>query len=150
MVGGLLRTGKGPYDTWLTSVSLGELVPTAMGIINFTKEELLPLPHVRTRFQHLHICTRLLAVKNTLPFPHSLPSVPQTWRQAGIQCPSILDGSSPWPLRPGGDFLCGIFLSSPVVSSDSDSDSDLSTCSLEDRQVPTGVGDLKGNKETGE
>lgn len=144
-----MRTGKGPYDTWLTSVSLRELVPTAMGIINFTKEELLPLPHVRTRFQHFHICTPLSAVKNTLPFPHSLPSIPQTWRQDGIQCPSILDRNSPWSLRPGGDFLCGIFLCSPVVSSDSDSDSDLSTCSLEDRPVPPRVEDLKGDKETG-
>ncbi|XP_049638665.1 rab effector Noc2-like [Suncus etruscus] len=36
-----------------------------------------------------------------------------------------------------------------LVSSDSDSDSDLSTCSLEDRQPPTGVKDLKGDKEAG-
>nr|XP_019595110.1 PREDICTED: rab effector Noc2 isoform X2 [Rhinolophus sinicus] len=37
-----------------------------------------------------------------------------------------------------------------VVSSDSDSDSDLSSCSLEDRLPPTGVRDLKGDKIWGE
>lgn len=37
-----------------------------------------------------------------------------------------------------------------VVSSDSDSDSDLSSCSLEDRLPPTGIRDLKGDKIWGE
>lgn len=37
-----------------------------------------------------------------------------------------------------------------VVSSDSDSDSDLSSCSLEDRLPPTAVRDLKGDKIWGE
>uniref|UniRef100_A0A2K6G704 Rabphilin 3A like (without C2 domains) n=1 Tax=Propithecus coquereli TaxID=379532 RepID=A0A2K6G704_PROCO len=37
-----------------------------------------------------------------------------------------------------------------VVSSDSDSDSDLSSCSLEDRLPPTGVRDQKGDRPSGE
>lgn len=41
-------------------------------------------------------------------------------------------------------------LSVPVVSSDSDSDSDLSSSSLEDRPMPSGVKDTKGDKPRGD
>lgn len=47
------------------------------------------------------------------------------------------------------DLLCWC-LFFPVVSSDSDSDSDLSSSSLEDRLLPSGVKDLKGDKPCGE
>lgn len=48
-----------------------------------------------------------------------------------------------------GDLLCWC-LFFPVVSSDSDGDSDLSSSSLEDRLPPTGVRDLKGDKPWGQ
>lgn len=66
-------------------------------------------------------------------------------------------GSLPWPslskclllVAGRNDLLCWC-LFFPVVSSDSDSDSDLSSCSLEDRLPSTGIRDLKGDKIWGE
>lgn len=92
------------------------------------------------------------------PHPQAIVLVPQIQVQLSFCAPlAWQEGGLPWPslskclllVAGRSDLLCWC-LFFPVVSSDSDSDSDLSSCSLEDRLPPTGVRDLKGDKIWGE